>query len=450
MLKYYILFAYILLMIGIGIYSSRKIRNPGDYLVAGNRGTVWQITGSLLATILGSSAILGSCDLAFTQGWAAAWLLLSAATGLLLLFFVAPLIKRYGKYTLPQLIGDQYGKEAKTIASLVIPVAWIGVIGAQIIGGAKVMNSFFGWSYEASVWGIGLLFIFYTAIGGQISVIKTDVTQSIIIIFGVMAVAVYLFYGVPVKQSAVPRLTFPFNAGFHPMDLFVLFLTYSTTFLVGPDIYTRLFCASNEQVARKSVLLTALILIPFAFLITYLGVFATNQYPDFDFRQGSSLISVMNHILPAWGIGLLVAAILSAVMSSAATTLLTSAVIVTNTFKEDLDSKSSLRLTKVIMLIIGLLSILLSLKVTSIVQSLLIALTFFSGAFILPVLAGLVGFRNNRLHSNLAMIFGGLTALAGKIISIYADHMTGNLLILSAFILNGSLLFPGGKWVGRK
>jgi len=158
----------------------------------------------------------------------------------------------------------------------------------------------------------------------------------------------------------------------------------------------------------------------------------------------------MNHILPAWGIGLLVAAILSAVMSSAATTLLTSAVIVTNTFKEDLDSKSSLRLTKVIMLIIGLLSILLSLKVTSIVQSLLIALTFFSGAFILPVLAGLVGFRNNRLHSNLAMIFGGLTALAGKIISIYADHMTGNLLILSAFILNGSLLFPGGKWVGRK
>ncbi len=447
MYKYLILISYILLMIGIGIYSSRRIRTSGDYLVAGNKGNVWQITGSLLATILGSSAILGSSDLAFSQGWAAAWLLLCAATGLLLLVFVAPLVKRYGKYTLPQLIGDQYGKEAKIIASFAIPVAWIGVIAAQIIGGARVMNSFFGFSYEWSVWGIGLLFIFYTAAGGQVSVIKTDLTQSFIIILGVMAIAVYLFFRIPATQEPMTLLKFPFNDGFHPMDLLVLFLTYSTTFLVGPDIYTRLFCAENENVARKSVLLAALILIPFAFMITYLGVFAAHQYPQFDFKQGSSLISVMNNMLPEWGIGLLVAAILSAVMSSASTTLLTSSVIVANTIHEDLDSPVSLKQTKLILVFIGLLSILLALKITSIVQSLLIALTFFSGAFIVPVLAGLLGFRNNRIRSNLAMVLGGLVALAGKITGIYSDPFVGNLLIFSAFILNGLLLFPGGKWL---
>ena len=83
-------------MIGIGIYSSRKIRTSGDYMVAGNRGNVWKITGSLLATIIGSTAILGSSDLAFSQGWAAAWLMLSAAFGLLLLVVVAPIVKRQG------------------------------------------------------------------------------------------------------------------------------------------------------------------------------------------------------------------------------------------------------------------------------------------------------------------------------------------------------------------
>lgn len=449
MLKYLILLLYALLMLGIGIHSSRRIRNSGDYMVAGKRGNVWQITGSLLATIIGSTAILGSSDLAFTQGWAAAWLLLSGAFGLFLLVFVAPLVKRQGKYTLPQLIADQYGKSAKIIASFIIPVAWIGVIGAQIIGGARVMNSFFGLSYEWSVWGIGLLFIFYTAIGGQVSVIKTDLYQSFIIILGVLAVAVYLFFNSTVSPGKLTPLTFPFNSGFHGMDLFVLVLTYSTTFLVGPDIYTRLFCASSEQVARKSVLFTALILIPFAFLITYLGVFSAHQFPDFDFSQGSSLISVMNHILPEWGIGLLVAAILSAVMSSASTTLLTSSVIVVNTIHHDLDSPVSLRQTKLIMLVIGLLSILLSLRVTSIVQSLLIALTFFSGAFIVPVLAGLVGFRNNRLQSNLAILLGGLVALTGKLISVYGDGKLGNLLILCAFLLNGLLLFPGGRWEKR-
>jgi SSS family solute:Na+ symporter len=432
-------------MVVIGIYSARKIRTTADYLVAGNRGNVWQITGSLLATILGSSAILGSCDLAFHQGWAAAWLLLSGALGLLLLVFVAPLVKRNGKYTLPQLIGDQYGKEAKVLASFIIPIAWIGVIAAQIIGGAKVMNSFLGLSYDWSVWGIGLLFIFYTLIGGQISVIKTDLYQSFIIILGILAIAVYLFFGLPVKPGEMTQLKFPFNEGFHAMDLFVLFLTYSTTFLVGPDIYTRIFCAENERVAKKSVFLTAIILIPFAFLITYLGVFSAFQYPDFDFKQGSSLISVMNNILPEWGIGLLVAAILSAVMSSASTTLLTSSVIVTNTIHKDLDSPVTVKQTKLILAFIGILSILLSLKVTSIVQSLLIALSFFSGAFIIPVLAGLSGFRNNKLQSNLAILIGGLVALAGKITGMYVDGNTGNLLILSAFMLNALILFPGGR-----
>lgn len=449
MLKYIILVLYALLMLVIGIHSSRRIRTSGDYMVAGKRGNVWQITGSLLATIIGSTAILGSSDLAFTQGWAAAWLLLSAAFGLFLLVFVAPLVKRYGKYTLPQLVEDQYGRGAKIIASFLIPVAWIGVIGAQIIGGARVMNSFFGLSYDWAVWGIGLLFIFYTAIGGQVSVIRTDLYQSFIILFGVFSVVLYLFFHLPISPGEMTPLKFPFNNGFHAVDLLVLLLTYSTTFLVGPDIYTRLFCADSEQVARRSVLFTALILIPFAFMITYLGVFSAHQFPDFDFKQGSSLITVMNYLLPEWGIGLLVAAILSAVMSSASTTLLTSSVIVVNTIQKDLDAPVSLRQTKLIMLIMGLLSILLSLWVTSIVQSLLIALTFFSGAFIVPVLAGLLGFRNNRFQSNLAILAGGVLALSGKLTGIFGAPIAGNLLIFGAFLLNGLLLFPGGKWTKK-
>ena len=100
-----------------------------------------------------------------------------------------------GKYTLPQLIGDQYGKEAKIIASFVIPVAWIGVIAAQMIGGAKVMNSFFGLPYEGSVWGIGILFIFYTAIGGQVSVIKQIWSSHSLSFWGYWLLPVTFSYG---------------------------------------------------------------------------------------------------------------------------------------------------------------------------------------------------------------------------------------------------------------
>ena len=60
MIKYVFLVLYLVIMIWVGIRSSRKIKTTGDFFVAGKRGSMWQVTGSMLATILGSSAILGT------------------------------------------------------------------------------------------------------------------------------------------------------------------------------------------------------------------------------------------------------------------------------------------------------------------------------------------------------------------------------------------------------
>src|SRR5665647_1918966 len=193
-------------MILIGIHSARKIRSDGDYYVAGKRGNLWQITGSLLATILGSSAILGTTDLALTQGWAASWLLLSASAGLFLLVPVSMVVRRQGKYTLPQMIGDFYGIEAKMISSFIIAFAWIGIIAAQIIGSAKILTGFTGLDYSLAVWGSGAVFIFYTVIGGQISVLKTDLYQTAIIIFGILITALYVLFSEPLSPLEMTPL----------------------------------------------------------------------------------------------------------------------------------------------------------------------------------------------------------------------------------------------------
>ncbi len=441
MIKYIIIALYIILMIIVGIVSSRKIHSNKDYFIAGKKGNFWQITGSLLATILGSSAILGTADLALTRGWAASWLLISASCGLFILIPVSHLVRQKGKYTLPQMIGDFYGKEAKNISSLIISFAWIGVIAAQIIGAAKVLQGFTGLDYSIGVWGSGLIFIFYTVIGGQISVIKTDLYQSFIILAGILITAIFIIFSKNGTTTPLAANTFPFNNDFQPFDLVVLLLTYSTTFIVGPDIYSRLFCAESKSTARKSVFWTALILIPFSLCITFIGVYASYKFPELNQHQGSALIPVMNYILPDWCIGLLIAALLSAVMSSGATTLLTSALIISDLTTKGLDDKNSLRTTKLIMWIVGLLSIILSLKISSIVESLLLALSFFSGAFIIPTLAGLLNYRTSKLQSTTAIISGGCISLFGKIYSMYGDRLTGNLIIISAFLINSILLF---------
>ena len=445
MIIYSFIAIYIAGMVLIGILSARKIRSEGDFYVAGKQGSLWQITGSLLATILGSSAILGTADLAMSQGWAASWLLLSASAGLFLLVPVSMIVRRRGKYTLPQMIGDFYGNEAKMISSFIISFAWIGIIAAQIIGAAKILNGFTGLDYSLGVWGSGLIFIFYTVIGGQISVLKTDLYQTAIILLGVLTTALYILFSEPVSPAEMTPLKFPFNKGFHPFDLIVLILTYSTTFVVGPDIYSRIFCARNEQTARKSVFISAIVLIPFSLCITFLGVFAAYKFPELHNNNGSALVPVMVSTLPEWGIGLLIAALLSAVMSSGSTALLTSATIISDPISKGLEKNTSIRNTKIIMLIIGLLSILFSLGVHSIIQSLLIALTVFSGAFIVPVAAGLFGFRTSKIRSNTAMILGGTVALAGKIIALSGKNTAGNLLIITGFAINALALFSGGR-----
>lgn len=441
MVKYLFVVLYFLVMVIIGLRSSRMIRTSEDYYIAGKKGGLLLVTGSLLATILGSSAILGTADLALTQGWAASWLLLCAAIGLFVLIPVSIKINRQGKYTLPQMIGDFYGKEAKALSSFIIAFAWTGVIAAQVIGAARILNSFFGLGYEWGVWGSGVLFIFYAIVGGQISVLRTDLYQSFFIILGVLVTAIAIFFYAEKPAATIAPRRFPFNESFHGYDLLVLLLTYSTTFVVGPDIYSRIFCARNEKIARQSVLISAIVLIPFAFMVTYLGIFASSEIAGEEVPKGSVLISVLSHALPDWGVGLLVAALLSAVLSSASTTLLTSSIIISDPISGNLDTKNGLRNTKLTILAVGLISILLSLKVTSIIQSLLIALTIFSGSFIVPTVAGLLGFRSGKVQSMIAMLAGGTIALVGKIITLLADRTTGNLLIIAAFFVNAAILF---------
>ncbi len=71
---------------------------------------------------------------------------------------------------------------------------------------------------------------------------------------------------------------------------------------------------------------------------------------------------------------------------------------------------------------------------------LLLALAFFSGAFVVPTIAGLLKFKVNRQNVIVAMILGGLIALAGKLTNNYLDKLLGNLIIIAAYLVNIVLL----------
>ena len=120
------------------------------------------------------------------------------------------------------------------------------------------------------------------------------------------------------------------------------------------------------------------------------------------------------------------------------------------------DNKKSVILTRILILIIGIVSIFFSVYITSvknsfpIITSLLVALTIFSGAFIIPTFAGILGYRVNKIQIITAILAGGLVALTGKIIEMKGMTLVGNIVIISAFLINAATLFFPVKLIAKK
>lgn len=436
-----ILIIYLLLLIYIASQSYSNIENHADFFIARKKGSYIAITGSLIATILGGSAVIGAIDTGEKLGWASSWFMLCASVGLFALLPLAKKISKLGHFTLPELLGKFYGKEIKTIASLIIPIAWIGIVAAQIIASAKILQSFTGISYEMGAIISGIVFTAYTIAGGQISILKTDSIQAILILLGLLTISFFAYQTQLIPKADYSSLSFPFNNNFNSFDLFILLISYSTTFTAGPDIYSRIFCANNEKVALKSILSTAIILIPISFIIGYLSV--TGAGISNTSFEGTKLIEISFLILPEWLAPLIVLTLLSAVLSSADTTILSSSIILTDLFERNNLGDKSIKKTRFIILFIGIISLIIALNFTSIIGMLLIALTIYSGAFTLPIILGLIGVKAKSDYVKIAVISGGLIALTGKLVTYYSDPFIGNVIIIASFLVNGIIFLIG-------
>lgn len=435
-----LLFLYVLALAWIAVRSASRIKNVSDFFVARRGGSVWMITGSLLATIFGGSAIIGAVDAGPSIGGAATWFMLSGALGLLALLPFLPKIMQVRRFTLPDMIEDFYGKGPKTVASIVIPVAWTGVVAAQIIAAAKILQSFVGLNYSIAAVICAAVFMAYTAFGGQFSILRTDFLQAGFIILGVVLLA--FFAGrTPILHPGVEAPAFPFNAHFAPLDLFLLILTYATTYTSGPDMFSRLFCAKDEKTAQTSVLVVALVMAVVGACVGFLAQYAATLPMPGD---GAKIIEIGKMVLPKFLMPILGLCLLSVVLSSADTTLLSSSIIFTRLISGKTgDDRNEIFRTRLVIVINGLVALLIALLFTNIIGMLLLALAVYAGAFTLPILFGLAGLRVKSKFISLAIICGGVLALLGKVLPQSGVPHLGDFLLILAFVVNGGLLFLG-------
>ncbi len=438
-----LLAGYLLAMTAVGARAARRSKTVEGFFLAERGLAPAALAATLAATILGASSTLGMAGLGFREGLTGAWWLLSGTAGLLVLsLFLAEKVRETGCFTLPELLGATYDRRVRVAASALILASWVGIIAAQIVASGKLLGILFGPRQEVFIVASALVFVGYTALGGQRSIVKTDAVQLLILLLGLALVSWRAF------QLAGPDLlagqSFPTSEARGWPEVTSLLLVVGSAYLVGPDIYSRLFSASDPGTARRASLAAALILVPLAFVITSLGIAARLLFPAI--LPEEALPVLMAETLSPLGAGIVAAALLSALLSSADTTLLTATSILAldlfRAARPHASAEEILWVSRAGCLLIGGVALVSALRLPEIVSTLLAAYTIFAGGLIVPAVAG---FQRDRLRLTpsgaLASILGG-----GAVALLFGGRWPLLGMATSAFLLIAvSWLLPQSK-----
>jgi SSS family solute:Na+ symporter len=425
MVQLVIVTVYCVAMIGVGLAARKKVGSQNGFFVAHRQVGLAFITGSFIATAVGGSVTVGMAGLGFGQGLTGAWWLLVGSIGLVILgVFFARRVRGAALYTLPELAEKQYDRRVGLTASILIVVAWVGVVAGQIVAAGKVISILGMGSVDLWMVIFTAVFVAYTVIGGQLSVVRTDLFQAVIVYTGVfLALALFLpqVGGIGGLRLSLPQdfLSFPVSSQFDWKAVLSLLILVGATYVVGPDIYTRLFSARDERTAQRAAYISALSFVPLAFAVVLLGMGARVLYPQISPEQ--AFPQVISGVFSPWLGGLILAALVAALMSSADTCLLSQGVILTQDvikqFVPSLSERRTILITRLNVIILGLLALGLAMILKGVISSLLFAYTIFTCGLVVPIIAG---FYKEKLKVTpqgalAALIGGGLIGLMGKI-----------------------------------
>jgi SSS family solute:Na+ symporter len=191
--------AYFVLLIAIVWWSSRKIKTSTDYFLAG-RDISWFVVGcSLLASNIGSEHIVGLAGNGASSGMAMAHWELHAWIMLMLGWVFVPFYYRSGVFTMPEFLERRFNSSARWILSIVSLIAYVFTkVSVTVYAGAVVFRTLlpdtFG-SPENAFWVGALTTVIltgiYTVFGGLRAVVYTEVAQTGLLLFGSVFITIF-------------------------------------------------------------------------------------------------------------------------------------------------------------------------------------------------------------------------------------------------------------------
>ena len=408
------LILYVMLLLGFGFFEFKKVKNFDDFIISGRTQRTGAITYSIIATCVGASATLGVVSTARRIGFPAFWWLGAGAVGLLLQsFFLSRKVRAVGAYTLPDLTEKLMGRDARFLTSIIVVIAWTGIIAAQFVAGAKLLSAFGDIDPRISILVTALVIVAYSAMGGQSSVMKTDRVQFALLGGAFFFTLVYLYSGHPVPLADIRfDLT---NASFTPENLVYYLFVVGGSYFVCPLLFSRILTARDARTARKASFLSALGLVIVSVVITLIGIWASFHI-DPSYNKDILGYIIAETLPTAGGIALLIG-LVSAIISSADTCLFAVASII----EYDILKQERVRTTRLVIGIVGVFSALLAMKNPDIISLLIQAYAVFTAGVVPPVAVALIMWKKRTIHHywrRSAIIVGGIFGLGANLMGM--------------------------------
>lgn len=412
MLDYVVIVAYFAVMIGAGLVGMRRAKDRDDFVVAGRRLGYGFYAGTLSAVVLGGASTIGGVRLGYLYGISGMWLVFMLGLGIVVLsVFLSTRLTSLGAYTVSEVLGRRYGASSRVIGGLVMVAYDLMVAVTATLAIGTVFDVTIGVPRVPAILIGGVIVVVYSALGGMWSITLTDVIQFGIMTVGIFAVllpvSVHRAGGWSGLQDSLPDSYFDIGS-IGAGTIVTYFLIYFFGIIIGQDVWQRVFTARSSEVAKRAGLFAGLYCMLYAVVGAVIGATAQALLPGLS-NPDDAFAEVTREVLPVGLVGLVLAAALAAVMSTASACLLAASTILSN----DVVGKGtgSIARDRLFTVGVGAVMVLLAVAVQDVVGALTVAYNLLVGGLLVPVLGGLLWKRATSLAALTSMAAGSVVVV---------------------------------------
>ncbi|WP_199432014.1 sodium:solute symporter [Qaidamihabitans albus] len=419
---YAVIALYIAGMIAIGWYSLRLARTRSDYLVAGRRLGGLMYAGTMSAVVLGGASTIGGVGLGYTYGISGAWLVLTIGLGILALHVVfARRLVRLRLYTVSEMLDLRYGGSTSAISGAVMWGYTLMLTVTSTLAFATIFTVLFDLPGIAGVAIGGGIVVLYSVLGGMWSITLTDMAQFVITTIGfllvLLPVALTSAGGLGGMRTELDASFFSFDA-IGGGTILTYVLIYGFGLLIGQDIWQRVFTARTPRVATYGGIGSAVYCFVYGIAGALIGTAARTLYPNLA-DSDNAFATIVADLLPSGLRGLVLAAALSALMSTASGALIACSTVTTNDLLPRLLQRvrpdAGVAMNRVTTLVLGVLVIGVAMIVTDVVAALTVAYNILVGGLLVAILGALLWRRGTRAGALASMVTGSVVVIVSMV-----------------------------------